>query len=252
MSDEVLTELHGAVLVITLNRPLVRNAIDGAMADGIATAIEELDTRTDVSVGVITGYGDGFCAGMDLKAFGHRHTSSGSGFARFLRHGTRKPLVAAIEGFAVAGGLEIALTCDIIVAARNAKLGLPEVTRGLLATGGALTRLPERCSYGDAAMLALTGEPITAERAHEVRLVTTLTDPGAALPVSLDLAKRIARNAPTAVTAAKDLMRASYRLTSEEFWEYQAPIAMAVFGSDNAREGALAFIEKREPQWADA
>ncbi len=194
MSDQpaVLTERRDRVLVITLNRPEQRNAVNAAVAAGIAAALDRLDDDPDLSLGVLTGQGKGFCAGMDLKAFvaGESPYAGDRGFAGITRRASVKPLLAAIEGFAVAGGLEVALACDLIVAARGAKLGIPEVKRSLVAAGGALLRLPRAIPRGIAMELALTGDPISAERAHELGLVNRLADPGQALDTALAAGER--------------------------------------------------------------
>jgi enoyl-CoA hydratase len=250
-SDAVLTDRRGSVLLITLNRPDARNAVNLALAEGIAAALDELDADRELTVGVLTGAGSGFCAGMDLKAFvaGQRPWVGDRGFAGIVQRASRKPLVAAVEGFAVAGGLEVALACDLIVASRGAKLGIPEVKRSLVAAGGALLRLPRRMPYGLAMELALTGDPITAERAYELGVVNRLTDPGAAVDAALELAGTIARNGPLAVHATKAILQQQFDWTEEEFWMRQGELAGPVFGSDDAREGAIAFSEKREPVW---
>ena len=252
MSDEpVLTERRDGVLLITLNRPEARNAVNLALAEGIAAALDDLDDSDDVSVGILTGAGGGFCAGMDLKAFvsGERPWVGDRGFAGIVQRGPRKPLIAAIEGFAVAGGLEVALACDLIVAGRGAKLGIPEVKRSLVAAGGALLRLPARIPFGLAMELALTGDTIGAERAASVGLVDRLADDGAAVDEALALAAAIARNGPLALTATKEILLRQRDWSSEEFWTRQGEISGPVFGSDDAREGAIAFSEKREPNW---
>lgn len=253
MTDEcpVLTERRGNVLLITLNRPDARNAVNLAVAEGIAAALEELDTSDDLSVGVLTGAGKGFCAGMDLKAFvsGQRPWVGDRGFAGIVRRPPVKPLIAAIEGFAVAGGLEIALSCDLIVAARGAKLGIPEVKRSLVAAGGALLRLPRRIPYHAAMELALTGDPVTAERAAELGLVNRLAEPGEAVDAALQFASEIAVNAPLALTASKQILQEQHDWPAAEMWERQSAISDPVFGSEDAREGATAFAEKRPPVW---
>src|SRR5881398_98262 len=207
----VLTERRDNILLITLNRPDARNAVNGALAQGVADALDELDATPELQVGVLTGAGKGFSAGMDLKAFvtGERPWVEGRGFAGIVQRASRKPLIAAIEGFAVAGGFEIALACDLIVAARGAKLGIPEVKRSLVAAGGALLRLPARVPYGLAMELALTGDPIDAERGHELGLVNRLTEPGEALAGALELAAAIARNGPLALAASKRILAES-------------------------------------------
>ncbi|MEA2249145.1 MAG: enoyl-CoA hydratase [Solirubrobacteraceae bacterium] len=247
----VLTERRDGVLVITLNRPEARNAVNLAVAEGVAAALDDLDGDPDLTVGVLTGAGAGFCAGMDLKAFvaGERPFLEERGFAGMVQRGARKPLIAAIEGFAVAGGLEIALACDLIVAARGARLGIPEVKRSLVAAAGALRRLPRRVPYGVAMEMALTGEPIVAERAHELGLVNRLSDPGGAVDEALELAAAIARNGPLALTATKAILERQADWTEEEFWTRQGEIADPVFASQDAREGAVAFSERREPVW---
>ena len=252
MSDEpVLTERRDGVLLITLNRPQARNAVNLPLAEGVAAALDDLDDSADVSVGILTGAGGGFCAGMDLKAFvsGERPWVGDRGFAGIVQRGPRKPIIAAIEGFAVAGGLEVALACDLIVAARGAKLGIPEVKRSLVAAGGALLRLPQRIPYGLAMELALTGELIPAERGAEVGLVDRLADAGGAVDVALELAAAIAANGPLALTATKEVLLRQRDWDSEEFWTKQGEITGPVFGSNDAREGAIAFSEKRAPKW---
>jgi enoyl-CoA hydratase/carnithine racemase len=250
-ADAVLTERRDGVLLITLNRPDARNAVNLAVAEGIAGALDELDADRELTVGVLTGAGSGFCAGMDLKAFvtGERPWVGDRGFAGIVQRASRKPLVAAVEGFAVAGGFEVALACDLIVAARGAKLGIPEVKRSLVAAGGALLRLPRRMPYGLAMELALTGDPITAERAHELGVVNRVTEPGGAVEGALELAATIARNGPLAVDATKAILQRQFDWSEEEFWVRQGDLAGPVFGSDDAREGAIAFSEKRDPVW---
>ena len=249
--DAVLTERRGRILIITLNRPDQRNAVNAAVAQGIATALKELDADPGLSVGVLTGAGKGFCAGMDLKAFvaGERPYVEGRGFAGITQRSADKPLIAAIEGFAVAGGLEIALACDLIVAARGARLGIPEVKRGLVAAGGALLRLPRTVPRNAAMELALTGDPIEADRAHAIGLVNRLSEPGEALQVALGLAKTIAANGPLALAATKRIMVESIDWPDSEFFARQSELIEPVFDSEDAREGATAFAERRDPVW---
>jgi enoyl-CoA hydratase len=252
MADEaVLTERRGDVLVITLNRPDARNAVNGALAEGIAAALDELDGDDALRVGVLTGAGKGFSSGMDLKAFvaGERPYVEDRGFAGITQRSSRKPLIAAIEGFAVAGGFEIALSCDLIVAARGARLGIPEVKRSLVAAAGALFRLPRRIPYHLAMELALTGDPIDAERGHQLGLVNRLAEPGEALDVALELAAAIVKNGPLALIASKEIVRNAPDWTEAEAWEKQGAIAGPVMVSEDAREGAIAFAEKRDPVW---
>ncbi|HMJ04153.1 MAG TPA: crotonase/enoyl-CoA hydratase family protein [Conexibacter sp.] len=253
MSDAppVLTDERDGVLLVTLNRPDQRNAIDAAVARGIADALDRLDAEPELRVGVLTGAGKGFCAGMDLKAFvrGERPSTPERGFAGIVERPPDKPLIAAIEGFAVAGGLEVALACDLVVAARGAKLGIPEVKRGLVAAAGALLRLPRRIPYAIAMELALTGDPIDAERAAELGLVNRLAEPGEALAVALELAQRIVANAPLALAASKRVLVEAPGWSEGERWARQAEIVGPVRASEDAREGARAFAEKRSPVW---
>jgi enoyl-CoA hydratase len=252
MAEEaVLTEADGGVLLITLNRPDQRNAVNAALASGVAEALDRLDDDDELQVGILTGAGKGFSAGMDLKAFvaGESSFVEHRGFAGIVQGPPRKPIIAAIEGFAVAGGFEIALACDLIVAARGARLGIPEVKRSLVAAGGALLRLPSRIPYHLAMELALTGDPITAERAAEYGLVNRLAEPGEAVAAARELAGQIAANGPLALIASKRILVEAPSWSAEEAWRRQAEISGPVFGSDDAREGATAFAEKRDPVW---
>lgn len=250
MSEDaaVLTEKRGRVLLITLNRPEAMNAINGALSSGLVAAVEELDGDPGLTAGVLTGAGRGFCAGMDLKAFS-RGEDIGP-MMRFIRQGADKPLIGAIEGFALAGGLELALSCDLLVAARGVKLGIPEAGVGLFAAGGGLLRLPSRVGFGKAMEMAITADPITAEEAFDYGLVARLTDRGEAVDEAMELAERVARNAPLAVAASKQLIRATQGTTEEGFWELQAPLQRSVFASDDAKEGPKAFADKRPPRWS--
>jgi enoyl-CoA hydratase len=247
----VLTARSKRVLTITINRPDQRNAVNAAVAQGIAAALDDLDGDPELSAGVLTGAGKGFCAGMDLKAFvaGDRPHVEGRGFAGITQRGADKPLIAAIEGFAVAGGLEVALACDLIVASKGTRLGIPEVKRGLVAAGGALLRLPRTLPRNVANELALTGDPIDAERAYELGLVNRLTEPGEALQTAQELAQTIAANGPLALAATKRIMAESPDWPEAEFFARQAPIHEPVFASEDAREGATAFAERRAPKW---
>jgi enoyl-CoA hydratase len=247
----VLTERRGNVLLITLNRPAVRNAVNGAVAEGVAGALERLDGEDELSVGILTGAGGFFCAGMDLGAFvkGESPWFGDRGFAGIARRASRKPLIAAIEGFAVAGGMEVALACDLIVAARGAKLGIPEAKRSLVAAGGALLRLPRRMPYHMVMELALTGELLPAERFHDFGVVNRLAEPGATVEAALELAATLARNGPLALAASKRILQEQVDWSSAEMWERQSEISGPVFASEDAKEGASAFKEKREAVW---
>jgi enoyl-CoA hydratase len=252
----VLTEAGGGMLVVTLNRPEARNAVDRATAEAVTAALDRLDNDDDLLVGVLTGAGPGFSAGMDLKALVRGESSfiGRRGFAGLTEAGCRKPIIAAIEGFALAGGLELALACDIIVAARGARLGLPEVKRGLYAAAGGLLRLPRRINAGDAAILALTGGDIDAEEGYRLGLVNRLTEPGEALAEARRIAEAIARNAPLAVIGTKRVLVESYAHPEPEFWEWQRAQEdlRAILTSKDAIEGATAFAEKRGPRWLGA
>jgi len=251
MADEVLVEFADRVALITINRPAARNAVNRAVALGIAAALDELDARDDLTVGIITGAGGTFSAGMDLKAFlvGENVRITGKGFAGIAQTPPRKPLVAAVEGWALAGGCEIALACDLIVAAEDAKFGLPEVKRGLVAAAGGLTRLPRRIPAGIAMELALTGDPLPAVDAHRLGLVNKLTAAGGALDGARELAARIAANGPLAVAVTKQIITQQHDWDLADYWTLQEPLAGPVSSSDDAREGATAFAEKRAPKW---
>jgi enoyl-CoA hydratase len=245
MTEAVLTDDADGVLVITINRPEARNAVNGEVARGIAAALDALDSHDDLNVGVITGAGGTFCAGMDLKAFltGERPAVPGRGFGGLTEAPPAKPLIAAVEGYALAGGCEIALSCDLVVAADTAKFGLPEVKRGLVAAAGGLLRLPRRIPYQVAMELALT-------RGYHFGLVNRLTAAGGALAAARELAVTISANGPLAVRATKSVIAGAAGWPAGEFWDRQRVIVEPVFTSDDAREGALAFAEKRPPRWS--
>lgn len=246
--EAVLVERRDRIMVITLNRPEAMNAINGALSHGLMNAIKELDEDDSLTAGVITGSGRGFCAGMDLKAFARGEDIGPLG--TFVRAGSSKPLIAAIEGFALAGGCEIALTCDLLVASKGSKIGIREVKVGLFAAAGGVFRLPNRVGFAKAMEMALTGEPLTAEEAMEAGMLSELTEPGGALDAAIGWAERIAENAPLAVAASKTLVRAASKGIDEEaLWEMQVPLQKKVFSSNDAKEGPKAFAEKRAPNW---
>jgi enoyl-CoA hydratase len=251
VTDEVLVEHADRVAVITINRFQSRNAINHAVSAGVAAALEELDARDDLTVGIITGAGGTFSSGMDLKAFlnGEQVALPGKGLAGLCQSPPRKPLIAAVEGWALAGGCEVALACDLIVAAEDAKFGIPEVKRGLVAAAGGLVRLPRRIPAGIAMELALTGDPLSATEAHRLGLVNTLTPPGGALAGAKALAARITANGPLAVAATKEIITRQADWAMADVWDNQAPIIGPAFQSEDAREGARAFAEKRAPVW---
>jgi enoyl-CoA hydratase len=246
--DAVLTSRADGILVITLNRPEVRNAINSDLSLGVLDALDELDSDADLRVGVLTGTGGFFCAGLDLKAFAVDGVPQK--IDDVFRNRCRKPLVAAVEGVALGGGLEMALVADLLVAARDARFGSPEVKFGLFPGGGALLRLPRQMPETVVTEMALTGEPISAQRALDHGLVTRLCEPGRALDEALELAASIARNAPLGVEAAKRLLRMAPGRTEEELWAEQRKLVDAVFHSDDAQEGARSFTEKRPPRWS--
>jgi enoyl-CoA hydratase len=254
MSDEVVVERDGAVMVITLNRPRVRNAVNRALALGIAAAVDLLDADPSLSVGVLHGAGGCFCSGMDLKAFvtGERPELEGRGLVGIVETPPAKPLIAAVEGYALAGGCEIVLACDLVVAARDAAFGLPEVTRGLVAGSGGLITLPQRIPRGIALELALTGRHFAAPEAHAWGLVNRLTEPGEALQGALELAHTITANGPLAVQMTKRIVAESANWPAAEVWDRQRPLVESVLASADAREGAEAFAERRAPQWRGA
>lgn len=247
----VLTERRGHVLLITLNRPDAMNAVNMDLAETMAKVLDDFDADPELRVGVLTGAGRGFSAGMDLKAFvsGGMPNLPGRGFAGITENACAKPLIAAVEGFALAGGLEIALSCDLLVASEGTKLGIPEVGVGLFAGAGALFRLPNHLPQNIAMELALTADPITAQRGYELGIVNRVAPKGEAVAVAMELAERIAKNAPLGVAASKEIIKESEGLTDTEGWAMQAPILERVFASSDAIEGATAFAEKRDPNW---
>jgi len=247
----VRTEQRGHVFVIVIDRPHARNAIDLDTAEGMAAAIDVLDADPELRVGVLTGAGGTFCAGMDLKAFarGERPVVPGRGFAGIVQRPPTTPIIAAVEGHALAGGFEIALACDLIVAAHNATFGLPEVRRGLTAAAGGLFRLPRRIPFHLAMELVLTGRAWPATQAYDVGLVSRLAEPGKALDVALGLAEEIAENAPLALAASKRVLSESSDWSADEAFARQEAFVDPVRRSADAREGALAFVEKRSPVW---
>ena len=250
MSAVLVAEEDG-LLVITINRPEARNAINRAVSVGVAEALDTLDARDDLRVGILTGAGGHFCAGMDLKAFlaGEVIRIEGRGTLGLMMRPPQKPLIAAVEGAALAGGFEAVLACDLTVAARNAQFGLPEVKRGLAAGSGGLLRLPRLIPPRIALELALTGEVLSAERAAALGLINSITEPGGALDGARALARRIIANAPLSVAASKRVMREQQDWPLAEMFVRQQEITGPVLASEDAREGAAAFAEKRAPRW---
>lgn len=240
-----------ATLVIAINRPAQRNAVNQAVSLAIAGALDRLDSDPRLRVGVITGRGGSFCAGMDLKAFldGERPELEGRGFGGVTEAPPKKPLIAAVEGYALAGGCELALACDLIVAAENAWFGLPEVTRGLVAGSGGLVRLPRRIPSAIALEYALTGERMSAQTAHQWGLVNRLASSGEALKEALALAAQITANAPLSTLMTKRIIQESASWGEDEIWDRQRSLTESVLASEDAQEGARAFAEKRAPDW---
>lgn len=242
---EVRTERIGSTLLITIDRPQARNAVNAAVATQLAAALDELEADPTLRTGVLTGAENTFSAGMDLKAAlkGESPEIPGRGFGGLTEAELAKPLIAAVEGFAMGGGFELALGCDLIVAAEDAKFGLPEVKRGLIAAGGGVLRLPQRIPHHLAMEFLLTGDPVTGRRAGELGLVNRVTPAGDAAAVALQLAEKLAENAPLALTAVKKIVRAADPATT------QREEIKKLMQSADVREGMTAFAERRAPKW---
>ncbi len=251
MSEPVLTDVSDGVAVITINRPEARNAVNGAVARAMAAAIDDLEARTDVRVFILTGAGGTFSAGMDLKGFlsGDAPIVAGRGFGGIAQRPPVKPVIAAVEGYALAGGFELVLACDLVVASDQAKFGLPEVRRGLVAGAGGLLRLPQRIPYHLAMEIALTGGHFSAEHLRAAGLVNAVVPAGEALARARELALRIAQNAPLALAASKRIIVESADWDTASAFDRQGEILLPVMRSKDAREGAAAFAEKRPPSW---
>lgn len=250
-TDEVLVEEDDGIVVVTLNRPEVRNAVNRAVSYGVCAAVDELDRRDDLRVGILTGAGGTFCAGMDLKAFlrGEVTRVEGRGILGIAQTPPKKPLIAAVEGYALAGGFEAVLACDLLVAARDAKFGLPEAKRGLAAAAGGLMRLPRVIPQRIAMEMALTGDLYGAEQLDRYGLINRLVEPGEALAEAKRLARAIIANAPLAIAASKRVVVESRDWPLGEMFERQSAITGHLLGSEDAREGATAFAEKRPARW---
>ncbi len=250
LTPEVLTEVQDGVLIVTINRPEAKNAMIKAAAEGISAAMDRLEAEDDLRVAILTGAGGTFCSGMDLKGFLRGETPSipGRGFGGLSQWTPSKPVIAAVEGYALAGGMELAMACDLIVAAASAKFGIPEAKRGLVAAGGGVLVLPRQVPPRIAMELALTGDFISAQRAYELGFVNRVVE-GSVLDAALELAARIAANGPLALAASKQMIRSSHNWADEVMWQKQTEIVGPVFVSQDAREGATAFAEKRKPNW---
>ena len=249
-TEEVLTQVEDGVLIVTINRPEAKNAMTKAAAEGIAAAMDRLDSDDELRVGILTGAGGTFCSGMDLKGFlrGESPTVEGRGFGGVVQAPPKKPLIAAVEGYALAGGLELMIACDLVVAHKDAKFGIPEAKRGLVAAAGGVMMLPDQIPERVAMELALTGDFIGAERAYQIGLINEVTE-GSALDGAKALAARIAANGPLAVRVSKQIMKESRGWAMEDRYKKQAQLIGPVFVSEDAREGAAAFAEKRKPNW---
>lgn len=252
MTELVKVDLQDQVLIITLNRPQARNAINYETAVQLAAALDELDNNPEIVVGILTGAQNTFCSGMDLKAFakdGQRPYVGDRGFAGICERPPRKPLIAAIEGYALAGGLEIAMSCDMMIAAETAKFGVPETKRGIVPGSGGMVRLPARVPYVIAMELVLTGDMFSAEQAANWGLINRVVPEGQALQAALELAGRIKENGPLAVQVAKQIISESRDWPQQHMFDLQRPRISHVFVSADAKEGATAFTEKRKPVW---
>lgn len=251
LSGRIITERRGPILIVKINRPEARNAFDGELSAAMEAALDTLDTETDIFLGIITGLGGTFSAGADLKASARGETQphlKRGGFGAFVRP-PRKPMIAAVEGYAVGGGFELCLACDLIVAARNAKFGLPEVKHNVVARGGGLFRLPRRIPYHIAMELALSGELREAEYFHRLGVVNRIAEPGQALEEACRFAEGLLVNGPTGLAAAKEIIFQSANWTEEQAWREQMPIAQRALDSQDRAEGLRAFAEKRRPNW---
>ena len=250
MSEEVLTSEEDGILVVTINRPEAKNAMTKAAAEGIAAAMDRLDSDDNLRVGILTGAGGTFCSGMDLKGFlrGESPSIEGRGFGGIVQKPPEKPLIAAVEGYALAGGLELMIACDLVVASAGAKFGIPEVKRGLVAAAGGVMMLPDQIPERIAMELALTGDFIDAARAYELGLINRITD-GEALVAAKELATSIVANGPLAVRVSKQVIKQSRGWPMDERYTRQTQLIAPVFVSEDAREGAAAFAEKRAPNW---
>ncbi|MGH9118777.1 MAG: crotonase/enoyl-CoA hydratase family protein [Acidimicrobiales bacterium] len=246
-------ERHGPIAVITVNRPEARNAINGEVAEGIEAAIDRVEGDDEVWVGVVGHVGPVFSAGADLKeiAAGNaaRLSTERGGFAGLVRRERTKPLIAAVDGPALAGGCEVVLACDLTVASTAASFGLPEVSRSLVAAAGGLFRLPRTLPLAVAQQVVLTGQPISAERAWQLGMVNELCEPGQARAAAVDLAERVCANAPVAVRLSRQVLLGSLGQGDDEGWRLTADAFRTVARTEDFHEGPRAFIEKRPPTW---
>ena len=251
MTDEVLVTHDDGIVVITINRPAVRNAINRAVSFGVCAAIDEMEARDELRLAILTGAGGHFCSGMDLKAFaaGEITRVPGRGLLGIVNMPPKKPLIAAVEGYALAGGFEAMLVCDLVVAARDAKFGLPEVSRGLMAGAGGLLRLPRLIPPRIAMEMALTGEWVGAERLERHGLINALVEPGQALARALAMARAILANAPRSVVLSKRVITEQRDWAQGTMFARQDEVLGDFRNTADAKEGAQAFIDKRAPRW---
>jgi enoyl-CoA hydratase len=250
MSEEILVNEADGILEVTINRPDQRNAMTKQVAEGIAAAMDRLNSENSLRCAILTGAGGTFCSGMDLKGFlkGEMPVAGDRGFGGLTDWTPEKPVIAAVDGYALAGGMELALACDMIVANKDAKFGIPEAKRGLVAAGGGVVQLPRLLPRPLAMELALTGDPIGAQRAYDLGLVNRVSC-GPAIEAARELANVIAQNGPLALAASKGIIRDSWLWPADKVNENQTPYIAHVFASEDAREGASAFAEKRKPNW---
>lgn len=248
----VLTEKKGRVLIITINRPQARNALTYETSFALADAIDQLENDDDISLGILRGQGEHFCAGMDLKEFAktqRRAVVPGRGLGGLCEALPKKPLIAAVEGYALAGGFELCLACDLIIASNTSKFGLPEAKRGLVPGSGGMLRMPHRVPYPIAMEILLTGDMLTSQRAHELGLINQLVEPGQALDAALAMADKIAANGPLALQVIKQVVNEARTWSNQDMFALQQPRMQHIFSSEDAKEGATAFAEKRDPVW---
>ena len=251
MTNEVLVEHEDGMVIITINRPQVRNAVNRAVSYGVCEAIDEMERRPDLRLAILTGAGGNFCAGMDLKAFSQGEITrvEGRGILGIAYTPPKKPLIAAVEGYALAGGFEAVLACDLLVASRTALFGLPEAKRGLAAAAGGLLRLPKYLPQRIAMEMALTGEMVTAQRLEQYGLINVLVEPGEALAAAKKLARTILANAPLSVELSKRIIVEQRDWPLDEMFARQEAIVGHLLRSNDAKEGAAAFLERRAAKW---
>ncbi|MGQ5653305.1 crotonase/enoyl-CoA hydratase family protein [Streptomyces sp. EKR5.2] len=250
-TTDVRTQRAGTTLLITIDRPQARNSVNAVVATLLAKALDELEADPELRTGVLTGAGGTFSAGMDLKAAlrGESPNVPGRGFGGVTEVERTRPLIAAVEGWAMGGGFELALACDLIVAAEGAHFGLPEVKRGLIAAGGGVIRLPRRIPYHLAMEFLLTGEPVSGARAGELGLANRVVPTGQAVEQALLLAEQLAANAPLALAAVKAVTLAADGAPEAEAFAAQRTVMAGLMASADVREGMTAFAERRTPRW---